>query len=728
MKFAYACGSRPLDGYVIKRGIGAGGFGDVYYATSDAGKEVALKRIQRNLDVELRGVSQCLNLKHPNLVALYDIRYDDTEQAWVVMEYVSGDSLQEVIEQNPQGLSDEQVEFWIGGIMQGVAYLHDHGIVHRDLKPGNIFLDQDTVKIGDYGLSKFISCSRRSGQTESVGTFHYMAPEIGLGRYGKEIDIYALGILLYEMLTGHVPFEGESSQEIIMKHLTAQPDLARVPERYRTTIARALAKDPADRFDSVAAMQATMTTRQTAPHAAPHGGGSAARFAKPPWLNGVGPVGIGAVGMGAARVGGQYAAAAQAKIHRALQRGGVPPRSFADTLPGNHAVGAPMANTRKVEPIAAAVRMQAQKFRDWWRSLPPWKRVLVAVASLYLFVVNASWLIGVLFGTGVAYGGYYVMWSLFGGGAATAPPPLPIHSPPNADQPYHANDIGNSPEPYGAVPADAPGVQPIMAAVVPPTPSRPIPRSGPPRPRQLTRQQINDRMREALGQKSFVRRGSELTGSMLLAAIAVMIVSVLMTIAGVQNQGRDLQQWAPLYVWIAVTGTSASWSILGLGKLWEGSPPDPALRRFMLLIAGMFIGCLAWALADALMLDPAYNFGPIRHHRDGLGGHLPALYAPDGAPRILAYAGYFGAVFLSLRWWIATDPLRNSRFSLWGVVVTGVFGVLWYLVIPIPRALMVILTTIIASQLAATWVPQQKRDRFKERLFAEERMAGLQQR
>ena len=91
-------------------------------------------------------------------------------------------------------------------------------------------------KIGDYGLSKYISCSRRSGQTESVGTFHYMAPEIGRGVYGKEIDIYALGIILFEMLTGRVPFEGESSQEIIMKHLTAEPDLSGVAEPYRQVI------------------------------------------------------------------------------------------------------------------------------------------------------------------------------------------------------------------------------------------------------------------------------------------------------------------------------------------------------------------------------------------------------------------------------------------------------------------------------------------------------------
>ena len=135
-----------------------------------------------------------------------------------------------------------------GGIAAGVAYLHDHGIVHRDLKPGNIFHDEKVVKIGDYGLSKFISCSRRSGQTESVGTFHYMAPEIGKGVYGKEIDIYALGIMLFELLTGRVPFEGESSQEIMMKHLTADPDLEPIAPVYRGIVQRALAKDPHERY------------------------------------------------------------------------------------------------------------------------------------------------------------------------------------------------------------------------------------------------------------------------------------------------------------------------------------------------------------------------------------------------------------------------------------------------------------------------------------------------
>jgi serine/threonine protein kinase len=251
LKFTYASGSRPLEGYTIKRGVGRGGFGEVYFATSDAGKEVALKLIRRNLDVELRGVTQCLNLKHPNLISLYDIRTDEMGDQWVVMEYVSGESLEDVIDRNPSGMPIEQVLSWMRGVCSGVAYLHDHGIVHRDLKPGNIFSDEGTVKIGDYGLAKFISCSRRSGQTESVGTVHYMAPEIANGRYGREIDTYALGIILFEMLTGRVPFEGESVGEVLMKHLTAEPDLSMLAEPYRNIVERALAKDPDLRLKSV---------------------------------------------------------------------------------------------------------------------------------------------------------------------------------------------------------------------------------------------------------------------------------------------------------------------------------------------------------------------------------------------------------------------------------------------------------------------------------------------
>jgi hypothetical protein len=257
-RFVYAGGDCPLAGYTIKRGIGHGGFGEIYFATSDAGKEVALKLIRRNLDVELRGTSQCLNLKHPNLLAVYDIRNDAQGDTWVVMEYAAQRSLEEVLAQRPGGLGPEEAMDWFRGIGAAVAYLHDHGIVHRDLKPGNIFRDEGIVKVGDYGLAKFISQTRRTGHTESVGTVHYMAPEVAKGRYGKELDIYALGVMLYELLAGRLPFEGESVAEVLMKHLTAKPDLSPLTEPYRSVVGRALEKDPDDRFRSVEEMMAAL--------------------------------------------------------------------------------------------------------------------------------------------------------------------------------------------------------------------------------------------------------------------------------------------------------------------------------------------------------------------------------------------------------------------------------------------------------------------------------------
>lgn len=251
-RFTYKSGARPLPGYTVKRGLGWGGFGEVYYAISDGGKEVALKLVQRHLDVELRGVSHCLNLKHPHLVSTFDVVKSDKDEHWIVMEYMAGQSLQDRLDASNGAISFEECLHWLEGIASAIDFLHEQGIVHRDLKPGNVFSENNIVKVGDYGLSKFISTSRRSGQTQSVGTVHYMAPEISTGNYGKSVDIYSAAVMAYEMLTGDVPFDGETAGEVLMKHLTAEPNLSRIDAKFRPIFQKALAKDPIHRFNSVA--------------------------------------------------------------------------------------------------------------------------------------------------------------------------------------------------------------------------------------------------------------------------------------------------------------------------------------------------------------------------------------------------------------------------------------------------------------------------------------------
>ena len=252
MRFTYQSGVQPLAGYTIQRGIHRGGFGEVYFARSDAGKEVALKLLHReDQDVEIRGVTQCLNLKHPNLVNLFDLKTDSLGDTWVVMEYVSGSSLEDVLASFPDGLPLNEVRDWLSGLVAGVAYLHDRGIVHRDLKPANVYRENGVVKVGDVGLSKRLDSDHRRQHTQSVGTVYYMAPEVARGQYGPEVDVYSLGVMLYELITGKLPFTGETTAEILMKHLTAQPDLTPIPKSLRPTIARALEKDPRQRTPTV---------------------------------------------------------------------------------------------------------------------------------------------------------------------------------------------------------------------------------------------------------------------------------------------------------------------------------------------------------------------------------------------------------------------------------------------------------------------------------------------
>lgn len=252
--YRYQNGDRPLDGFTIEHAVGRGGFGEVYYAVSDSGRQVALKAVQNYEDIELRGISHCMNLKSPHLVSIFDVKYSDRNDPFVIMEYVAGPSLRQLLDESPEGLGPEKAAWFVREIGKGIALLHDNGIVHRDLKPHNVFVEDEYVKVGDYSLSKVITTSHRSGHTVTVGTVHYMAPEISLGRYDRSVDIYALGVMLYEMLTGKPPFLGETMPEVLMKHMSQDVDVSGLAEPYASVVRKAMARDPEERYSTIEEM------------------------------------------------------------------------------------------------------------------------------------------------------------------------------------------------------------------------------------------------------------------------------------------------------------------------------------------------------------------------------------------------------------------------------------------------------------------------------------------
>ena len=254
MQFRYKKGDTPLDGYTIEHAVGRGGFGEVYYALSDAGREVALKAVLNYEDIEVRGISSCMNIKSPYLVSIFDIKKNAEGQPFVIMEYIAGSSLRTLIDDAPQGMGAAKAGFLLKEIAKGLAVLHDRGIVHRDLKPSNIFYEDGFVKIGDYSLSKAMSTTHHTEHTITVGTVHYMAPEISKGIYDRSIDIYALGVILHEMITGRPVYEGDSPGEILMKHLASSPDVSGIEAPFAKVIKKAMASKPSERYASVEEM------------------------------------------------------------------------------------------------------------------------------------------------------------------------------------------------------------------------------------------------------------------------------------------------------------------------------------------------------------------------------------------------------------------------------------------------------------------------------------------
>jgi beta-lactam-binding protein with PASTA domain len=271
--------------YRVTRKLGGGGMADVYLAEDqELGRRVAVKILhgryandEQFVERFRREATHAAGLSHPNIVSIFD-RGEADGSYFIVMEYVEGRTLKELI--RSRGPCPVPVAIaYTRQILAGLRYAHRNGVIHRDIKPHNVIVDAEgVVKVTDFGIAR-AGASQMTEEGAIIGTAQYLSPEQARGApVDQTSDLYSTGIVLFELLTGAVPFSGDTPVEIAMKHLSEVPDppselRAEVPDDLDNVVLRALSKEPAERYQSAAAMDADLET-------VAHGGHVAAETAE----------------------------------------------------------------------------------------------------------------------------------------------------------------------------------------------------------------------------------------------------------------------------------------------------------------------------------------------------------------------------------------------------------------------------------------------------------------
>ncbi len=257
-------GTLFADRYRLERKLGSGGMADVWLAEDqELGRHVAVKILHERyandeqfVERFRREATHAAGLSHPNIVSIYD-RGVAGGSYYIVMEYIEGRTLKELIVTRgpcpvPVAIS------YTRQILAALRYAHKNGIIHRDIKPHNVLVDREgRVKVADFGIAR-AGASEMTEAGSIVGTAQYLSPEQARGApVDESSDLYSTGIVLYELLTGTVPFTGETPVEIAMKHLSQTPEApsARrpdIPHDLDLVVLRALAKEPAERYRTAA--------------------------------------------------------------------------------------------------------------------------------------------------------------------------------------------------------------------------------------------------------------------------------------------------------------------------------------------------------------------------------------------------------------------------------------------------------------------------------------------
>ena len=259
---------KRLDGrYEIHELLGVGGMAYVYKAYDNIEKRwVAIKILKE----ELAGNSDFLRrfrneskaiavLSHPNIVKVYDVSFGDRIQ-YIVMEYIDGITLKQYIEQQGEIKWREALYFTMQ-ILRALQHAHEKGIIHRDIKPQNIMLLEDgTIKVTDFGIARFSQAETQTMTDKAIGSVHYIAPEQARGGYiNDKADIYSVGVMLYEMLTGQLPFVADNAVSVAIMQMQAEPTPPSrinpsIPKGLEEITMHAMEKNPAQRFPSAADM------------------------------------------------------------------------------------------------------------------------------------------------------------------------------------------------------------------------------------------------------------------------------------------------------------------------------------------------------------------------------------------------------------------------------------------------------------------------------------------
>ncbi|WP_251549108.1 Stk1 family PASTA domain-containing Ser/Thr kinase [Neobacillus muris] len=266
-------GKRLSGRYKILEMIGGGGMANVYLAHDMIlDRDVAVKMLRLDFanDEEFirrfhREAQSATSLAHPNIVNIYDVG-EENELYYIVMEFVDGQTLKQYIQQNSPLRVEEAIEI-MKQLTSAISHAHHNHIIHRDIKPHNILIDHEgNVKITDFGIAMALSATAITQTNSVLGSVHYLSPEQARGGMAnRKSDIYSLGIVLFELLTGRLPFSGESAVSIALKHLNSEtPSVRRwnpnIPQSVENIVLKATAKDPFHRYNTVDEMEEDLRT------------------------------------------------------------------------------------------------------------------------------------------------------------------------------------------------------------------------------------------------------------------------------------------------------------------------------------------------------------------------------------------------------------------------------------------------------------------------------------